>query len=51
MSIFEDLEELVVNTTKIAIAPAEIVVHIANESIKPIADLTKEVVKDIKDAV
>lgn len=47
--MFGNLFELATNVVKIAVAPVEIVASVANAAIKPIAELTKEVVDEVKD--
>lgn len=48
MGIFDSLTSLVTNVAKIVVAPAEVVVDLADAVVKPLADAAEEIVKDIK---
>jgi hypothetical protein len=49
--MFGSLFELATNVAKVVVAPIEVVAHVANAAVKPIAEGVAEVVKDVKDSL
>jgi hypothetical protein len=48
MGLFGSLFDVVENTVKIAAAPVEAVVELANAVLEPVAEAVEEIVSDIK---
>ena len=46
MSLFDSLLDLATSTVKIAAAPVDVVVTVAAEAIKPIADVVEDLAED-----
>lgn len=51
MGLFSSVFELAEDVVKIATAPVEVALTITKAVVKPISDIAKEVVDEVKDAV
>jgi hypothetical protein len=49
--MFGNLFDLATNVVKVVVAPVEVVAHVANAAVKPIAEGVAEVVKDVKESL
>lgn len=48
MNIFGSLTDLATNIVKVAVAPVEIAVDLADAVVKPIAEAAEQIVDDVK---